>query len=364
MVYPDLERNIYNNEIFSLLGFFIFSLLFLSRNFPLGYLRPLYTFIAYGVVIFIISLPSILQSGLYLSARTLTIWYSVFGFFLGFMFVQVIGLKRFSNIVVRFSKVSWVLMFVTWYRLTPQVLFSFGRKSTAQSYFLFLCVMISFFVMKSGATTVTAIIFATVVYVWVNSKTFSVLLGRKTILVFSIVLLLSIYFFIPVFNKFLQVGYEGFSGDNNATWRLMFWVYLFKEKFLNSPLLGIGFGTPLFDLVYAPEFLTSDDGSRNTEYTLGTHNSFFYAAIRLGLIGFVLLILSILRIYAVAVKAYRMSGCDKEKNLMFSLILANIMFLNSALFNVILESPLYAANFWVTLGLMYGVAMKVIRGAT
>lgn len=362
MTYPDTERYVYNNELISLIGFFVFVLCLVRRRLYSYSLKAFFAFIVYGLLVTIFSAPAIYKTGVYLSLRTMAVWYSIFGFFAGLMFVQVIGLQRLLSFFHRFSKVSWLLMFASPFRLTPQVLFSFGRRPTLYSYLFFVFVMGAFYLMKQGATTVTAVAFVTVVYVWANSRFFARFLNRKIILPCVSLLLFSLYFFIPTFNKFLQVGYDGFSGDNNATWRLMFWVYLFKEKFLNSPLFGLGFGTPLFDLLYAPEFLTSDDGSRNTNYTLGTHNSFFYVAIRLGFVGFSLLILSLIKIYSVAVKAYKASNCERERVFIFSLILANVMFLNSALFNVILESPLYAANFWVTLGLMYGVSLKVLRG--
>jgi O-antigen ligase len=163
----------------------------------------------------------------------------------------------------------------------------------------------------------------------------------------------SLYFLAPYLHKFLIVGYDGIGGDNNATWRLMLWIYLFNEVFLNNPIFGIGFGTPLFDLANVPAFITSDDGSRFTEYTLGTHNSFFFVSLRLGSVGLLLIALIHCQLFARAIKSLKVNPDKLVNGIMLSLILASAMFVNSALFNVVLESPLYAGNYWFTMGLMY-----------
>jgi len=358
MIYPDTERFIYNNEIFSLLGLLIYIGYILNGRLLSRNLGPLHLFILYGFIVVFFSLPDIAETGLYLSLRTMAIWYSVFAFFLGFIIINRLNTQQNVSFIGKFRLVSWVLMFISNFRLTPHVLLAFGR-TTALSNYLFLCsTMLVYFAIKGGATTVTAIITITAIYAWANTKLLSHLFNKKSIFASALVTFGSLYFLLPLFEKFTDVGYAGFGIDNNMTWRIMFWLYLFKEQFLDNPLFGLGFGSKLFDLATAPDFITADDGSRFTEYTLGTHNSFFYAAIRLGGVGFVLLIASVIKIYTASVKAYRASTNHIQKNLIFSLILANALFLNSALFNVVLESPLYAANFWFTLGAMHAFIRK------
>lgn len=360
MSFPDLERIIYNNEIFSLLGFVFLILSYLKRMLPTYGLSLLYAFIMYGIILIALSSFDILDTGLYLSLRTMVVWYSLFGFFLGFFVCNSFNTHFIKKTANNLNGISWVLLFVPHFRLTPQVIFSIGKDSSIKSLITILLMLTVFYIVKPGATTITAMLMAVSLYLWSNSQAIKFFLGKKLIILFSIVCMVLLCLLIPVLNDFLISGYDDVGGDNNSTWRLMLWLYLLKEQFLNNPFFGLGFGTKLFDLDIIPSFITTDDGSRFTEYTLGTHNSFFYTAIRMGGIGFVLLILAIIKIYSVAVQAYEYASNAETKNIIFSLILANLMFVNSALFNVVLESPLYAANFWFTLGLMYAFSMKTL----
>ena len=361
MSYPDTERFFYNNEIFALSGLVVLLAILLKGRIKRDIIF-LFFFVFYGFLWVLWSIPTIIETGMYLSMRTMVVWYSTFAFFLGMTIAQSKSLMAWGRLARGYRTVSWITLFVSWARLSPQVLIMYGVKNRLSTFGFLAFAILAFYVAKPGSTTITAFLVLISFWVWINSKTISAFFGKKMIILFTVVALGLLYYMLPILDSFLSVGYSGFSGDNNATWRLMFWLYLFKEQFLTNPFFGLGFGTKLFDLETVPAFITSDDGSRFTEYTLGTHNSFFYILIRLGSVGFTLLILSIMQIFSVSVRALRSKNNGHQ--LLFGAMLAGLMFVNSALFNVVLESPLYASNFWFTMGVIYGLSRKVLeRGA-
>ena len=362
MVFPNLERYIFNNEILSVLGLtFLVCLAIFKKMIPFQGLKILYMFLGYGIFVLILSLGSISETGLYLSLRTMVVWYSVFAFFAAVLCVHFIGVLRFQKFLRNLRHISWVFLFVSSARLSPHVLFVLGRSNTLLGFVLISVFFSLYYLLKPGATTISALILCFVLFVWANNRLMFAVINRYVIFFMSIFLVFSLYLLTPIFERFLLVGFQGFGSDNNALWRLMFWVYLFQEKVINYPFFGIGFGSKLFELGVAPDFITTDDGSRFTEYTLGTHNSFVFVLVRLGWFGYLLLVASLINIFVVATKAFKVGSRD-EKILIFSLILGNVLFLNSALFNVVLESPIYAGNFWFSLGFMYALSIRVLRG--
>ena len=350
MIYPNAERFIYNNELFSALGLIILIHSKFKKPKLEKELYGIYFFIIYGVFELFISIQAISETKAYLTLRTMPVWYSIFSFFLG-----VYCLKQFkTNSIIKFRNkakyFAWITLFITGFRLTPQVLFSIIAGNYKKYFLGFLVV---FCLIKGGSTSYTALLIALAIYAMTNYPQLRKFIGIKTLALITLSAMVILYLLTPYLANFLVVGYDGIGGDNNATWRLMLWIYLFNEVFLHNPVFGIGFGTPLFHLADAPKFITADDGSRFTEYTLGTHNSFFFISLRLGLIGLATTILIHCQLFARAIKALKINEDRKYNGVMLSLILACALFVNSALFNVVLESPLYAGNYWFTLGLMY-----------
>ncbi|MBF0240033.1 MAG: hypothetical protein HQM12_20215 [SAR324 cluster bacterium] len=139
--------------------------------------------------------------------------------------------------------------------------------------------------------------------------------------------------------------------DSNALWRLMFWSYSWKHNISTSPLLGIGFGTPLFDLEQETWFIwvTNIAKDANFPYTLGMHNSFIYVLTRLGLIGFVPLLCIYFWLYRVFLE-HPILQTHREVTVLF---MGFIFMTVNAFFNVVLESPRYAGIYWAVLGLLY-----------
>lgn len=359
LIFPEIERLIYNNEIFAILGVAI--LIFTKVKNPKieKELYVVYLFLIYGIFQIFISITSIVETAPYLTLRTMCIWYSSFSFFLGAYCIKQFKTKSIITFRNRAKYFSWISLFITGFRLTPQVLFAIISGENKAYFLIFI---MAFCILKGGSTSYTALIAALIIFACINYSQIRQLFGKKILLLMISCFMLSLYILAPLLTKFLAVGYDGMGGDNNITWRLMLWIYLFNEVFLNNPVFGIGFGTPLFNLASAPSFITADDGSRFTEYTLGTHNSFFFISLRLGSIGLLLIALIHYRLFSRAIKSLRNDQDKLSKGVTVSLILANILFVNSALFNVILESPLYASNYWFTLGLMYQFSSRAMAG--
>jgi len=129
--------------------------------------------------------------------------------------------------------------------------------------------------------------------------------------------------------------------DGNTTWRLVIWNQIIVDKF-PANLFGIGFGTPML------KAYPIDDYSKLTTlpYVMGGHNSFIYLFGRLG-IPFLLLITLI---YITVFKEYfyyKQYYYSTNHILVFwSFFAITVM----ALFNPILESPMFASGYWMLLG--------------
>jgi len=356
LIYPDLERYVYLNELLAILGFFLTFNFYLKSYTSLTRVELLYfIFVVYGALLLLASYEEISNSGLYLSVRTMPIFYNVFGFITGYY----LYMYYLSGRVLKFPKgwryVGLAVSLVTPWRLSPQVFAMLFLKSY-KAIFLYLTL---FFLINGGSTSITAFVFVFSLLVYKNSKSIRAWLSVKYLYVFTALFFVGLYLSYGVFDEFISIGYEKyFALDVNLTWRYMFWVYLFQEVAANNIFFGIGFGSPLFELGVAPSFITSDDGSRNTEYTLGTHNSMVFLLMRMGGVGLLLILLIHAAVYS---KAFRFILKDRGAELseVETLLLANLMFLNSAFFNVILETPLYGGLYWMTLGLLYGSLKKM-----
>jgi hypothetical protein len=129
--------------------------------------------------------------------------------------------------------------------------------------------------------------------------------------------------------------------DGNTTWRLVIWNEILVDKFPTN-LFGIGFGTPML------KAYPIDDYSklRSLPYVMGGHNSFIYLIGRLGIV----FLLLISMIYITVFKEYfyhkQYYYSTKQIFIFWSFFAITVM----ALFNPILESPMFASGYWMLLG--------------
>ena len=129
--------------------------------------------------------------------------------------------------------------------------------------------------------------------------------------------------------------------DANSTWRLVLWKEIIVDNF-PANIFGVGYGTPL--LKYYPV----EDYSKlaSLPYILGAHNSFVYLFGRLGIIYVLLIVPVYIKIFK-EYFYYKTYYYSNNQILLFWSFFASTMI---ALFNPALESPIYAAGYWMLLG--------------
>jgi len=94
--------------------------------------------------------------------------------------------------------------------------------------------------------------------------------------------------------------------------------------------------------------VNTNPGDPDLPYTLGAHNSFITLAVRSGIIGLLLFLIFFSRLIRQSIRYFQFSYVKGA--------LAMFLFLNvAALFNVIMESPLYSGVYWILAGLLFGV---------
>ncbi|MBF0352551.1 MAG: O-antigen ligase family protein [SAR324 cluster bacterium] len=308
-----------------------------------------------------------LYSGLFLQEdwygflRTLPVWYSIFGFFLG---------CSLWNVYLRFkdrlsSMISWSLALLSLFsgvsRTTPvYILIVKSLRSYDVSILLLLYLI-------SGDSTGKMVFLSYLIFILLRAS-FIRLLYPPAILIVILCGFLFLNWSYHEFNRFyssgkihdtwVEAGNYGIISeklgvsDNNAIWRLMFWSYAWEHHISENPVFGIGFGTPLFGKAQETWFIWyTNENNKDLyfPYTLGVHNSFIFLLIRLGLIGFVPLLFINFWLYRVFIE-HPLFLKNREINVLF---IGFIFMTVNAMFNVILESPRYAGIYWAILGLLY-----------
>ncbi|MEJ7767036.1 MAG: hypothetical protein WKF89_04445 [Chitinophagaceae bacterium] len=133
------------------------------------------------------------------------------------------------------------------------------------------------------------------------------------------------------------------SIDGNSTWRLVLWKEVIVDNF-PSNIFGVGFGTPMI------KYFPVEDFSKipSLPYVIGAHNSFVYLFGRLGII-YLLVIAIIYRKIFKEYFYYKSIYYQNKKILVFwSFFAISII----ALFNPVLESPIFSGAYWLILGLL------------
>jgi hypothetical protein len=129
--------------------------------------------------------------------------------------------------------------------------------------------------------------------------------------------------------------------DPNNTWRLILWDQILIDNFPDN-LFGLGFGTPV--LKYFP--IEDYNKLASLPYVVGGHNSYIYLFGRLGIVFVILILLiynEVFRDFFTYRKTYQLSG----DYLIFCSFFAITII---ALFNPVLETPIFAGTYWLSLG--------------
>jgi O-antigen ligase len=137
------------------------------------------------------------------------------------------------------------------------------------------------------------------------------------------------------------------KGDNNR-FRAVWWETVVRETTRVNPWTGVGFGYDLAD-----DFLKAYYPDSDEQFTARSpHNFFITVYARMGVIGVGLFVIACALLVVRARTAFR-EKVSPEKILPWCVALS---LLTSACFGVVLEGPMGAVVFWISLGLGAGSA--------
>lgn len=349
----NIERTIFVNEIFSLAGIIIFAVnINLRRGFSKEPIQIcMYFLIGYTFVRAIFSLNDIVNYYGYL--RTLVLWYSMFSFFLGLAFFQLLHKKFLSINFIDKSAVPLSLLAAIFGNTiaTPAALPLLFKNYKYFIGTLILFLLIIFATKKENTTLATLFVFIILTAILKNKKLKQIFFNSAFLIFLVASFFILLTFTDAHWNKFYALGYSTIPIPSaNTTWRLMFWSYAFFHNFLLHPLFGIGFGTPIYQAnTPITEFVTATNQLHNFNfiYTIGTHNFLIYVLSRLGIFGF----MPLLCIYLIVMETVRQL---KLSQLTMALFFSFIFMTIGGLCNVMLLTPLYASSYWIILGMLCG----------
>ncbi len=349
---PDLfERKYFLNEVFSLIGLFLFL-----WN-PVVYKRNdyLYNIVVLILVIFLVyaALSLFIYDNFYGYLRNSVIVYSIFAFFLGIKLYDILSRVSKKDLVFLSALFPSVSFYRTGYAvLLPLYLSRFFKTFTAASLGTVVSVMAAGAVYYGGQTAwlvIGLLLLLSIMNRWIRIASF-VVLGAAVV---------AFFIFIAPYHQMLMEGnwwtvedkHYLFKLDGNLTMRFFYWSYVFYDDFIES-LFGIGLGTPLFtrDFLEWRLFLWhSIRPDPYAEYTMGAHNSFLTILARFGIMGIAPFLVLYWKLTADFIECKMNSHC---RRLLF-FYYAFFIITGCAMVNVVLESPIHAALYWGTLGMLY-----------
>ena len=349
------EKNLLFNELLSAIGlFFLFYKRFKIGNDTIS-ICMIFLILWSGVHV----ITSIFRmDSVYFYLRNLVIVYSMLAFFIGFYCLQY--LEGFIQKVRTFLR-SYIGIFlliplprILFERFGMAVLFPALFKNAGYKWLPYLLIVINI-IYAISYPSVTILILAAFYFLLFISPGYKFF--KQVIISIALTFTILFIYLQPNLNIIGQhyhpYSYQAIrevmgshpllSIDGNSTWRLVLWEQILVDNFPGN-LFGLGLGTPV--LKYYP---VEDYTKLSTlPYVLGAHNSFVYLFGRLGIIFVLLMIViytCIFREYFYN-KAYYYS--HNQILIFWSFVAATII----ALFNPALESPIYAAGYWLLLGFL------------
>lgn len=341
------ERLFYLNELFSLIGFIIFlkkPILF-RRN---DSIYNIYiVLLMYSLTYLVLSW--FVKDNAYVYFRNSVIVYSMFVFFLGYYaydYLQYIlfGIKR----IVKALLLVIVTVKLPINRVSVLPLLPIFANVISRRWFVWLIALDLLVAYSYGGSTSIAVLVGQI-YIMLF-KSFRGFLINTVLLVF-----IGVYGFYTLVDDLSLIYYGGlvavmesndfFHIDGNFTTRLILWYQVLVGLYPRN-MVGIGFGTPLFDSKYL--HLTTNENKELLAYVLGSHNSYITLFARLG-IGYVIL-MGILN-YFIFKKYYfyKKLKMDKEQIIIYMSFVAITV---CAMLNVVLESPIHSSLYWIIIGLL------------
>jgi len=145
----------------------------------------------------------------------------------------------------------------------------------------------------------------------------------------------------------LVSGTVDYADDPNATFRLLAWAEA-GERFAENPLLGEGFGVPF--------------SFERTAFDVRPHNTFMTILYKMGLLGFLPLIVLLVTFQYRGWRSLRSFRQEPGALFLYVLLLAQLAMFVFGCLNLLLESPFMASIFWVILGVGMSV-MNLLRSS-
>ena len=288
--------------------------------------------------------------------RNAVIAYSMFSFFIGFYLLKYVGgyVKRIRNFlryyIGFFLFVKTPMLFERYgvSTLFP-ALFKNARHALIPVLLIIINIIYAFTYQSSTAMVIALFLFF--LFISPGYKFF-----KQTFTVLFVAFLILFFYLHPnlsrIKNQFSTNNNKGIqevmdshpllSVDGNTTWRLVIWDQILFDRFPKN-LYGIGFGTPMLE--YYP--IEDPRKLKTLPYVLGGHNSYIYLFGRLGLVYLFIMLV----IYTKIFKEYFYFKDVYYSNNQIFIFWGFFAITIIALFNPVLESPLFASAYWLLLGL-------------
>ncbi len=359
--YTIFERVFFFNEVLSLLGILIFLYKGLTPKltFKVPRVRLYHLVLCFLLLnLFHATISIATSTNFYYYFRSSVIFYSSFGFFLGFYlfqyfegFIKMIKSYFLSYIVVFFIYPVEILLD----RFSAAVFLPFLFKSTKILSIISLLVLTFIYAQRYASMTVSLIGIILIGIIMIPSyRAFKMLFFSG--FTFALIIFLS---FIPYYKLYKTNEYSLFGDiwnvrkdnvylqiDPNSTWRAVFWYRVTTENFPEN-LLGIGFGTPILPYEEGKSTTASGHTDEYDAHVIGCHNTYITLSVRLGVCYLVLL----LCFYGTIMKEYYNYNFYYRKRPFLMLCFWSFFIISIiGLFNLVLESPIYATIYWIVMG--------------
>ncbi|HYF31099.1 MAG TPA: hypothetical protein VD993_08270 [Chitinophagaceae bacterium] len=347
------EKRLLFNEILSATGFAILVWKrFRTGNDPLSIAMVL--LLTWSGLHAITSLAR--MDGLYFYFRNLVIMYSMMAFFLGFFLFKYLGpfIRKIRNLLRAFIGVFVLIPLprLLFERFGVAMLFPALFKNAANKWIGFLLIVLNIVYGISYNSFTSVLVASFFVFLFIApGYRFFVQTAAVLFVFFAIAfiylhpnLTLISYNFAfhtdnPIYN--VMKSHPVLNIDGNSTWRLVLWDQLLVDDF-PANIVGKGFGTPV--LKYYP--VEDYDKLHTLPYVLGGHNSYIYLFARLGIVYLLLT----LYMYMVILKEYYYHKAYYLANNQVLVFWSFFTISVIAMFNPVLESPIYASAYWLLLG--------------
>jgi hypothetical protein len=292
----------------------------------------------------------------YYYLRNLVIFYSMMAFFIGFFLLKYLGpfiakirtaLRLFIGVFVLIP-----LPRLFFERFGVAMLFPALFKNSAARWTGFLLIMLNIIygISYSSVTSVLVAMFFLLLFISPGYRFFkqTMVVGFIAAAALFIYLqpnlaLISYKFAFYTHNPIINVmnSHPLLDIDGNSTWRLVLWNQLLVDDF-PANIFGMGFGTPV--LKYYP---VEDYNKLETlPYVLGGHNSYIYLFARLGIVYLLLTLIMYITIFKEYFYHRAYYFANNQALVFWSFFAITVI----AMFNPVLESPIYASAYWMLLG--------------